>query len=45
MHNNSNLDIVNIIAYAKFGQNPLFIFKILYCNKILTWIMEKKTLS
>ena len=22
MHNNPNLDIVNIIAYAKFGQNP-----------------------
>ena len=37
-HNNSNLDIVNINAYAKFGQIHEFISKILSENEILTSI-------
>ena len=34
MHNNSNLDIVNINAYAKFGPIPPIRFKILSRNEV-----------
>ena len=33
--NNTKLDVVNIYAYAKFGQNPLILLKILSGNEIL----------
>ena len=45
MCNNSNQDVVNVNAYAKFGQIPSSHLKILSGNEILTSIKDHNTVS